>query len=75
MYQHVQNAEVMQVSLKHSRGGMTSPPDSIAILQTLLKLTAANTAIEVGVYTGKSSFNPLSLLLHPSYHNHSVPDE
>lgn len=42
----------LQVSLLHQRGGMTSPPDSIAILQLLVKLSNAKTVIEVGVFTG-----------------------
>ena len=44
---------------------MTSPPDSIAVLQLLVKLTKAKTAIEVGVFTGFLSFpkGPSFLLL------------
>ena len=31
---------------------MVSPPDSIAILQLMTKMTQAKVAIEVGVFTG-----------------------
>lgn len=49
------NSELrLQESLKHSRGLMLSPPDSIAILQLLIKLTKARVAVEVGVFTGKA---------------------
>lgn len=35
-------------------GGMLSPPDSIAILQMLVRLTHAKRVVEVGVFTGAS---------------------
>ena len=41
-----------QLSLKHRRGGMCSPPDSIPILQMLVRLTNAQRVVEVGVFTG-----------------------
>lgn len=46
---------------------MLSPPDSIAILQLLLRLTSAKTAVEVGCFTGTLwAFPPPSeaLMLH-----------
>jgi len=42
----------VQLSLKHRRGGMCSPPDSIPILQMLVRLTNARRVVEVGVFTG-----------------------
>ena len=49
------NRYTLQASLKHKRGLMVSPPDSIPILQLLLKLTNAKKVVEVGVFTGSSS--------------------
>ena len=49
----------VQESLRHARAMMVSPPDSIAILQQLLRLTSANTAIEVGCFTGQFLTHPL----------------
>lgn len=49
---HAQLEELQQVTLQHPRKGMLSPPDSIAILQMLAKLTSAKNIIEVGVFTG-----------------------
>ena len=34
------------------RSGMCSPPDSIPLLQMLVKLTQAEKIVEVGVFTG-----------------------
>lgn len=39
----------LQVSVKHSWGGMCSPPDSIPMLQLL----QAKRIVEVGVFTGE----------------------
>lgn len=47
--------ELQRVSLEHARAGMLSPPDSIAILQMLVRLIGAKRAIEVGVFTGYTS--------------------
>lgn len=41
-----------QVSLRQRLSMMVSPPDSIAILQLMTKMTQAKVAIEVGVFTG-----------------------
>lgn len=45
-------ARWVQDSLKFPRSLMLSPPDSVAILQLLLKLTCAKVAVEVGTFTG-----------------------
>lgn len=44
--------ELQQVSLRQRLSMMVSPPDSIAILQLMTKMTQAKVAIEVGVFTG-----------------------
>lgn len=43
----------LQVSVKHSWGGMCSPPDSIPMLQLLVQLLQAKRIVEVGVFTGE----------------------
>lgn len=43
----------LQASLQHPRAGMCSPPDSVAVLQQLLRLVGAKKVIEVGVFTGE----------------------
>lgn len=53
-----------QVTLQHPRKGMLSPPDSIAILQMLAKLTSAKNIIEVGVFTGYTTLG-MALTLPP----------
>ena len=42
-----------QETMKHARKGMCSPPDSIPLLQMLVRLTQAKNVVEVGVFTGK----------------------
>ena len=44
---------------------MVSPPDSVAILQLLLKLSNATRAVEVGVFTGYTALG-MALALPPS---------
>ena len=39
--------------MEHERKGMCSPPDSIPLLQMLVRLTNARKVVEVGVFTGK----------------------
>ncbi len=42
----------LQVSMKHARAGMCSPPDSIPLLQLMVQLLNAKKIVEVGVFTG-----------------------
>lgn len=49
---HEQLEALQQASLAHPYAGMVSPPDSVAILQQLLRLVGAKLVIEVGVFTG-----------------------
>ena len=56
-------SKTLQASLEHRRGMMVSPPDSIPILQLLLKLTKAKKVVEVGVFTGSSSFKSFVAVL------------
>ncbi len=54
-----------QVSLKHPRAGMVSPPDSIAILQMLAKLVDAKKILEIGVFTGPGAcITPGDMIAH-----------
>lgn len=47
----------------HTRSGMCSPPDSIPLLQMMIKLTQARKIVEVGVFTGVHlSRSPLASL-------------
>lgn len=43
---------LQRASLAHPRAAMCSPPDSVAILQQLLRLVGAHVVVEVGVFTG-----------------------
>ncbi|CAL8470927.1 g10469 [Coccomyxa elongata] len=47
--------ELHQVTMKHRRAGMCSPPDSIPLLQLLVHLVNAKKIVEVGVFTGYTS--------------------
>jgi len=49
---HPQLQALQAASLQHPRAGMCSPPDSVAVLQQLLRLVGAKKVIEVGVFTG-----------------------
>ena len=40
--------------MKQGRRGMCSPPESIPLLQMMVKLTQAKKIVEVGVFTGVS---------------------
>lgn len=43
---------LQKASLEHPRAAMCSPPDSVAILQQLLRMIGAKVVVEVGVFTG-----------------------
>ncbi|CAL5228799.1 g11996 [Coccomyxa viridis] len=49
-------------SMKQGRRGMCSPPDSIPLLQMMVKLTQAKKIVEVGVFTGYTALG-MALML------------
>ncbi len=44
--------------MRQKRSGMCSPPDSIPLLQMMVKLTQAKKIVEVGVFTCDLMHNP-----------------
>lgn len=52
----------LQTTMEHSKKGMCSPPDSIPLLQMLVRLTNAQKVVEVGVFTGKLIFTGRTVL-------------
>jgi len=51
-------------TMMQKRSGMCSPPDSIPLLQMLVKLTQAEKIVEVGVFTGYTALG-MALALQP----------
>ena len=47
--------------MQQKRSGMCSPPDSIPLLQMMVKLTQAKKIVEVGVFTGDLTQHSSSL--------------
>ena len=55
LYKFSEIESLVRATSEHPNSYMASPPDTLAVVQNIIRLSSAKRCLEVGVYTGMSA--------------------